>query len=95
MNFASSKLVDGLCLLKAQIGMARHLLRTGMVDGYRLNDDAIYEEMLSEGRIAAFTEISGYKYWTTIDQLYSNSYYIIDFNQKSLKDSGKDYRRLN
>jgi hypothetical protein len=22
-------------------------------------------------------------------------YYIIDFNQKSLKDSGKDYRRLN
>ena len=41
-------------------------------------DNAVYEDMLSAGIIAAFTEISGYKYWTTIDQLYSNSYYIID-----------------
>ena len=41
-------------------------------------DDAIYEKMLSEGKIAAFTEISGFKYWTTIGQLYQHSYYIID-----------------
>ena len=52
--------------------------RDGEGETHIFVDDAIYEEMLSEGRIAAFTEISGYKYWTTIDQLYSNSYYIID-----------------
>ena len=34
--------------------------------------------MSSEGKIAAFTEISGYKYWTTTEQLYQNSFYIID-----------------
>lgn len=41
-------------------------------------DDTIYEKMLSEEKIAAFTEISGFKYWTTIDQLYQHSYYIVD-----------------
>jgi guanylate kinase len=41
-------------------------------------DDTIYEEAVSEGKVAAFTEISGYKYWTTTDQLYRHSYYIID-----------------
>lgn len=52
--------------------------REGEGDTHIFVDDDIYEEMLSEGKIAAFTEISDYKYWTTIEQLYSNSYYIID-----------------
>ena len=52
--------------------------RNGEGDTHIFVDDTVYAEMLSEGKIAAFTEISGFKYWTTINQLYSNSYYIID-----------------
>ena len=52
--------------------------RDGEGDTHIFVDDVVYEEMLAEGKIAAFTEISGFKYWTTTDQLYSNSYYIID-----------------
>lgn len=52
--------------------------RDGEGETHIFVDDEIYDEMLAEGRIAAYTEISNFKYWTTIDQLYSNSYYIID-----------------
>lgn len=38
----------------------------------------VYEQMRSEGNIAAYTEIAGNIYWTTIDQLYEHSVYIID-----------------
>ena len=38
----------------------------------------VYEQMQSEGRVAAYTEIAGNMYWTTIDQLYENDVYIID-----------------
>lgn len=49
-------------------------------------DDSTYEKMSSEGKIAAFTEISEYKYWTTTEQLYQNSFYIIDpIGVKTLK----------
>jgi guanylate kinase len=54
--------------------------RNGEGETHIFVDDATYEEMVAEGRIAAFTEISGYKYWTTRDQLFENSYYIIDYN---------------
>ncbi len=40
--------------------------------------DAEYEEMKTNNQIAAFTEIAGNKYWSTIEQLYENSVYIID-----------------
>lgn len=63
--------------------------RDGEGETHIFVDDATYEEMLLEGKIAAFTEISGYKYWTTTDQLYSNSYYIIDY------DGLKTLRSLN
>lgn len=60
--------------------------RDGEGDTHIFVDDAIYEEMLSAGKIAAFTEISNYKYWTTTDQLYTHSYYIIDpLGLKTLK----------
>lgn len=38
-----------------------------------------YEQMQTEGNIAAYTEIAGNYYWTTIDQLYEHSVYIIDY----------------
>ena len=38
-----------------------------------------YEQMQAEGNIAAYTEIAGNYYWTTIDQLYEHSVYIIDY----------------
>lgn len=38
-----------------------------------------YEQMQVEGNVAAYTEIAGNIYWTTIEQLYSHSVYIIDY----------------
>ena len=43
-------------------------------------DNSVYEQMKSDDKIAAFTEINGNKYWSTIDQLYNNDIYIIDPN---------------
>jgi guanylate kinase len=37
-----------------------------------------YEQTLADGNMAAYTEIAGSVYWTTIDQLYNNDVYIID-----------------
>lgn len=37
-----------------------------------------YEQMKTNGNVAAYTEIAGNIYWTTIDQLYEHSVYIID-----------------
>ena len=52
--------------------------RNGEGETHIFVDDSVYEEMLADGRIAAYTEISGFKYWTTIDQLHTNDCYIID-----------------
>lgn len=41
-------------------------------------DDDVYREMLEKNQVAAYTEINGYKYWSTIDQLYCNDLYVID-----------------
>ena len=38
----------------------------------------MYEQMRADGNVAAYTEIAGNIYWTSIDQLYKNSIYIID-----------------
>ena len=37
-----------------------------------------YERMQADGNVAAYTEIAGNIYWTTIDQLFQHSVYIID-----------------
>ena len=37
-----------------------------------------YEKMKADGNIAAYTNIAGNDYWTTIEQLYQHSIYIID-----------------
>lgn len=39
----------------------------------------VYEQMQTEGNVAAYTEIAGNIYWTSIDQLYEHSVYIIDY----------------
>jgi guanylate kinase len=69
--------------------------RDGEGETHIFVDDTVYEEMLSEGRIAAYTEISGYRYWTSMDQLYENSYYIIDYDGlKTLKSLNLPNLRL-
>lgn len=52
--------------------------RAGEGDTHVFIDDATYENMKAEGNIAAYTNISGYHYFSTMDQLYSNNFYIID-----------------
>jgi guanylate kinase len=52
--------------------------RDGEGETHLFVDDAIYEEMLAADKIAAYTEISNYRYWTTTDQLHENDIYIID-----------------
>ena len=37
-----------------------------------------YQQMFEANQVAAYTEINGYKYWCTIDQLYSTDVYVID-----------------
>lgn len=45
-----------------------------------------YEQMQTEGNVAAYTEIAGNLYWTMVDQLYENDVYIIDYDGlKTLK----------
>ena len=39
----------------------------------------VYEQILANGNVAAYTEIAGNIYWTTIEQLYEHSVYIIDY----------------
>lgn len=48
-------------------------------DTHIFTTEDVYEQMQSEGKIAAYTNIAGYYYWTTIDQLYTHDIYIIDF----------------
>lgn len=38
-----------------------------------------YEQMQADGNVAAYTEIAGNIYWTTINQLHEHSVYIIDY----------------
>ena len=45
-----------------------------------------YEQMQTEGNVAAYTEIANNLYWTTVNQLYENDMYIIDYEGlKTLK----------
>lgn len=52
--------------------------RTNEGDTHIFSTREEYERMKTEGNIAAYTEIAGNVYWTTIDQLYEHSVYIID-----------------
>ena len=52
--------------------------RTGEGDTHIFSTREVYEQMQVDGNVAAYTNISGYDYWTTIEQLYQHSIYIID-----------------
>lgn len=52
--------------------------RTGEGDTHIFSTREVYEQMQTEGNVAAYTEIAENIYWTTIDQLYQHSIYIID-----------------
>lgn len=52
--------------------------RNGEGNTHIFSTKEVYEQMCAEGNIAAYTNIAGNDYWTTIEQLYQHSIYIID-----------------
>lgn len=52
--------------------------RTNEGDTHIFSTREVYNQMQTDGNVAAYTEIAGNVYWTTIDQLYEHSVYIID-----------------
>lgn len=75
-------LVNKLCKrtnLKAITSYTTRPRRENEGDTHIFATEDVYEQMQAEGRVAAYTQISGYHYWTTIDQLYENDVYIIDY----------------
>lgn len=48
-------------------------------DTHIFTTEDVFNQMQEEGRVAAYTEISGFHYWTTIESLYDSDLYIIDF----------------
>lgn len=75
-------LVNKLCErtnLKAITSYTTRPRRENEGDTHIFTTEDVYEQMQIDGRVAAYTEIAGYHYWTTIDQLYENDVYIIDY----------------
>lgn len=75
-------LVNKLCErtnLKAITSYTTRPRRENEGDTHIFTTKEIYERMQAESLVAAYTQISGYHYWTTIDQLYENDVYIIDY----------------
>ena len=71
-------LVERLCNetgLKQIISYTTRPRRNGEGDTHIFVDDSMYEQM--QDKLAAYTEINGAKYWTTLDQLYDNDVYKI------------------
>lgn len=85
-------LVNRLCediSMKKIISYTTRKRRTNEGDTHIFVDDSVYEQMKSDDKIAAFTEINGNKYWSTINQLYENDVYIIDaIGLQTLEDLG-------
>ena len=52
--------------------------RTGEGDTHIFSTKEAYEQAQADGNVAAYTNIAGNDYWTTIEQLYKHSVYIID-----------------
>ena len=77
-DFLSNKLCERTGL-KQLISYTTRERRVNEGETHIFATEKDYEQMRSEGKIAAFTQIGAYKYWATIDQLYTNDCYIIDF----------------
>lgn len=82
-------LVDTLCKrtgLKAITSYTTRPRRENEGDTHIFTTRETYEQIKAEGNVAAYTEIAGNLYWTTVDQLYENDVYIIDYDGiKTLK----------
>ena len=75
-------LVGKLCErtnLKAIASYTTRPRRENEGDTHIFTTENVYEQMQNDGLVAAYTQISGYHYWTTINQLYENDVYIIDY----------------
>ena len=75
-------LVNKLCErtnLKAITSYTTRPRRENEGDTHIFTTEDVYEQMQTEGKVAAYTEIAGYHYWTIVDQLYENDVYIIDY----------------
>lgn len=74
-------LVKRLCEdtgMKAIVSYTTRPRRTNEGDTHIFVDDSVYEQM--KDNLAAYTDINGFRYWTTIEQIYDNDIYIIDPN---------------
>lgn len=82
-------LVNKLCErtgLKSIVSYTTRPRRENEGDTHIFTTKETYEQMQADGNVAAYTEIAGNFYWTTIDQLYKNDAYIIDYEGlKTLK----------
>lgn len=65
--------------LKSVISYTTRPRRENEADTHIFTTEEEYEQMLLDGKVAAYTQISGYHYWTTVNQLYENDFYIIDY----------------
>lgn len=75
-------LVSKLCERTGLTAITSYTTRTRREnegDTHIFSTKEAYEQMMADGNIAAYTEIAGNIYWTTIDQLYEHSVYIIDY----------------
>ena len=81
--------------LKAIISYTTRPRRTNEGDTHIFTTKEQYEVAKKDNNIAAYTEIAGNLYWTTVDQLYDNDIYIIDPNGvKTLRELNLPNLRL-
>lgn len=74
-------LVNKLCErtgLKSIVSYTTRPRRVNEGDTHIFTTKEVYEQMKLDENVAAYTEIAGNLYWTTINQLYENDVYIID-----------------
>ena len=64
--------------MKSIVSYTTRPRRTNEGDTHIFVDDSVYDQM--KDNLAAYTEINGFRYWTTIEQIYDNDIYIIDPN---------------
>jgi guanylate kinase len=75
-------LVDKVCEkanLKKLISYTTRPQRDDEGDTHIFVSEEDYEQMLADGQVAAYTEINGNKYWSTINQMLEADVYICDY----------------
>ena len=77
-DFLTNKLCERTGL-KQIISYTTRERRVNEGDTHIFISDEEYQQLYDAGKIAAFTQIGQYKYCCTIEQLYENDLYIIDY----------------